>query len=205
MIKNKTVSNFFDNIFIFSILRLIILPLCVFLTFSFFYIIAQWTKIPNGLTNLYLITAIVFISLEILILVFYFFKELFFLHKTMRFVRRNISLTILLLYSTMVYTLYDQYLADEFMYEEFSPDGAYSLDVYAERSLFAMPGHGGGCSYSRSAKVVLKNSWGLKIGETNENCTVACADVEIVWDLDEKMVWFTRGARFNLETGRCDD
>lgn len=101
----------------------------------------------------------------------------------------------------MVYLLYFLFIADSFMYAEVSPDGNYKIEIYTERSFFAMPG-GGGLS-SRPTKVVLKNKWGWTIGQSNDDCMVFYDDINIDWDIDNQQVFFAIGASLDLNTGEC--
>lgn len=64
-----------------------------------------------------------------------------------------------------------------------------------------MPG-GGGIS-SRLTKVILKNKWGLTIGESNENCSIFYDGIKITWDIKNKEVYYGVARSINLQTGKC--
>lgn len=82
-----------------------------------------------------------------------------------------------------------------------SPCKQYNLQVYTTMPFFAMPG-GGGFS-GRSARVILRNKWGKKIGQSNQECSLPYYSVDIEWDEAHQLVWYGRTKSIDLKTGEC--
>lgn len=83
-----------------------------------------------------------------------------------------------------------------------SPNGNYHLDCYTNISLIAMPG-GGGVD-SRVVLVILRDKYGREIGrcEKDNPCAILFGSLEIEWEIEKNIVWFSRGRTLNLITGK---
>ena len=82
-----------------------------------------------------------------------------------------------------------------------SPDGNYHLDCYTSMSLLAMPG-GGGVD-SRVVLIILRDKYGREIGRCSKNnpCATFFGSLDIRWETDEGVVWYTRSRIIDLSTG----
>lgn len=83
-----------------------------------------------------------------------------------------------------------------------SPKGNYHLDCYTSMSLIAMPGGGG--RDSRVVLVILRDKYGREIGrcEKDHPCAILFGSLEIEWEIEKNIVWFSRGRTMNLVTGK---
>lgn len=93
-------------------------------------------------------------------------------------------------------------LTATYKYSSVSPSGKYKIDVYSNPIYFAMPGQGGAGSHL--ATVVLRNSWGWKIG-SNYGCDLFMDNVNIEWNESEGYVSIALAKQIDLNSGQCSE
>lgn len=81
-----------------------------------------------------------------------------------------------------------------------SPDGNYTLEVYRQKTFFAMPGQ----SSDAMASIIVKNRQGEILGEITNECGIMYQDIEVNWDLPAHWVSYGMAHGFNLNTGLCE-
>ena len=92
-------------------------------------------------------------------------------------------------------------LPASYQYSSVSPDNKYRVDVYSEAfPTAAMPGQGG--AGSRAAKIILRNSWGWKIG-SSDGCDISMDYVAIEWNYANNAVDIAKARSISLDTGEC--
>lgn len=115
------------------------------------------------------------------------------------FVRLTLAV-IVVLATFFIYQKMGRPLLASYKYTSVSPDQKYRVDVYSEPLYFAMPGGGGAGSHD--AAIILRNSWGWKIG-SNHGCDMFMDDVNIEWNSD-KYVNIALARSIDFETGQCE-
>lgn len=84
-----------------------------------------------------------------------------------------------------------------------SPDGKYTLEVSSGKS-GNMPGDGGGST--AVAEIVLKSADGNIIGESKNNpdCAIFLDSVEVIWDIENDLVFYGKAKSIHLKTGKVE-
>lgn len=84
-----------------------------------------------------------------------------------------------------------------------SPDGKYTLEISTGKS-GNTPGDGGGST--ALAQVVLKDADGTVIGESSNNpdCAIFLDSVEVIWDIENDLVFYGKAKSINLKTGKVE-
>jgi len=101
-----------------------------------------------------------------------------------------------------VYRLAGPPMFSSFQFSIESPDKKDRIDVYSTRVPMVMPGQGG--AGSRPATVILRNSYGLRVG-SNDGCEVLMDDVTIDWNYQNDAVNFAKARSIDLSTGVCSE
>ncbi|TPN82976.1 hypothetical protein [Aquimarina algicola] len=80
-----------------------------------------------------------------------------------------------------------------------SPNKQFKLELYKEQMLFAMPGQGS----DHMATILLKDKNDTMLQYISSNSkddeVIMYRDIEVDWDLNQKIVWYGRGRLFYLE------
>ncbi|MDO5977327.1 hypothetical protein [Flavivirga spongiicola] len=78
-----------------------------------------------------------------------------------------------------------------------NPDKQFKLELYEEQMPFAMPGGGS----DNMATIILKDKNGKMLNYISSNSTESTMyrNIEIKWDMDEKIVWYGKARLFELK------
>ena len=112
---------------------------------------------------------------------------------------KTIALVFLLTLTLCSYTtVYFIAFKPKHLYSSYSPDNKYELKVYEKPKFFSMPGDGS----TKCAIVELhKGFWRI---DNCEDCPTFTNEIEIRWEMDDDLVFFSRGHGINLKTGNCE-
>ncbi len=179
------------NMFLFTLIRVLIPPVIVLLFIVIEYLFANIIHTSNSMVIFSFVTISI---ISVIAWLIWLIIEIFRFHKEKRLKLRNINLVVIIFYLTLTIFTYNKFFGDEYMYSQESPCGKYKIDVYTQPFFIAMPG-GGGIG-SRSATVILKNKWGLTIGKSSEEALYG--DLELEWDYDNNILWVARGTGIDL-------
>jgi len=116
--------------------------------------------------------------------------------------KKIIAIVIAVAGIIFIYQKMGQPLLTSYQYSSLSPDKKYKVDVYSDSMYAAMPGQGGAGSHG--ATIILRNSWGWKIG-SNSGCDILMDDVNIEWDNKNDYVNIATARTIDLNTGECTE
>ena len=179
------------NLFVYIIVRLLFIPVLWVLTCILFMILHVGEEI-----------LFFFGAIEVLVWLVWLVKDIVRYRKSRQWGRVVVNSVFLTVFIVLALFVYVQLFIGQHMYTEYSPDRKYRIEVYIQPTLFAMPGGGG--MGSKTATIILKNSWGWPIGKSNGECEIMYYDVEITWDYPNNQVWFGKARSLDLTTGRCN-
>ncbi len=113
---------------------------------------------------------------------------------------RNHFVTALLVLGGLAFIGWYLFFKPAFVQSYTSPDGRYTLEIYAGRRLFAMPGDGS----SNMAILVLKKGWRKIATVTPEDdcCSIMVSDVQVQWN--NTYVSYGVARSIDLKTGKFD-
>ncbi len=121
-------------------------------------------------------------------------------HKAQSHGLRNTHIAVLFSFLLVVSAGYYYYLTPSYLYAVNSPDGAYELKIYSKPKYFSAPGDGG----TTCAVLKLYDNYGRKLRQTCDACPVFVYDIEVRWDEENQVVWYTKGGALELSPGVCN-